>query len=474
MASLQGLVSEFPVDIGLNKDFEMPTQTEVENPVSPLGVEANEWKFVPCSLSARYNKIPHMLRLSKQGIIFGPAGAKSGHSQWIRTDDIVGLKISATKTGSSQVYIHTAYYASKGGCSNPTARVKLTRTVYEFEAQSGAELDQFKLEMDNLFRDPNNKRPRKLVVIINPIGGHGKAKAEYERKARPIFQLAGVQLIELLTERKHHVYEIMEGLDITEVDAIVSVGGDGMFFEIINGIMKRPDHQRAIKIPVGLIPTGSQNALAVSCSGSAEVEHHALHIVKGHTMPMDAVKVRHNASGKVMYSSIVTAFGYIADVGNTAQNYRRLGPFRYLFCGAMHLSKPKFYKIKLNYIPHDSDDWKILEEEIFCFMACNLSCANTQFSALCPHALPTDGCMSLCLWKKCSRLNMVQFSSRQKKGTHIHLPFVQMLKVKALKFEPITEGGFVNIDGEIFEKSQLEFELQPSFITLMCSPHVPL
>lgn len=47
-------------------------------------------------------------------------------------------------------------------------------------------------------------------------------------------------------------------------------------------------------------------------------------------MPMDVVRVNHSATGKSIFSSIVTAFGYIADVGNTAQNYRHLGPLRYL------------------------------------------------------------------------------------------------------------------------------------------------
>lgn len=44
---------------------------------------------------------------------------------------------------------------------------------------------------------------------------------EYESKARPIFQLAGVQVTEFLTQRKNHVYEIVEALNITEIDAIV-------------------------------------------------------------------------------------------------------------------------------------------------------------------------------------------------------------------------------------------------------------
>jgi len=469
--ALNGAPCNLEKCINLENGVEMLPLQGSRDSSSDRGSEPTEWKFTPCSLIAKYKKNTQLLRLSTQGIIFSPVGGKSVKGGFIRTTDIVGVTKEATKSGMTQIFIHTAYYTSRGGCIKPLATPKLVREVYNFQSESNLELDQYLSELDNLlYNNPNNKRPRRLVVIINPIGGRGKARTEYERKARPIFQLARVHLTEILTERKHHVYDILAELDLSQFDGIVSVGGDGMFFEIVNAIMRRPDHPTAIRVPIGIIPAGSQNALAVSCSGTVDAQCHALDIIRGYSMPMDAVKVQHVSSGKIIYSSIVTAFGYIADVGNTAQSYRHLGPLRYIYCGAMHLTKPKFYKIKLNYIPHDGEEWKMLEEEIFCFMACNLNCANTQFSALCPQALPTDGCMSLCVWKKCSRFNMMQFSSRQKKGTHIHLPFVHMLKVKALKFEPMTEGGFINIDGEIFERSELEFELKPSFITLMCSP----
>ena len=61
----------------------------------------------------------------------------------------------------------------------------------------------------------------------------------------------------------------------------MSVGGDGMLFEIVNGLMKRPDKETAINTPLGLIPAGSQNALAASCSGHVCVESHALDIIRG-------------------------------------------------------------------------------------------------------------------------------------------------------------------------------------------------
>ena len=36
----------------------------------------------------------------------------------------------------------------------------------------------------------------------------------------------------------------------------LSVGGDGLVHEVLNGLMDRADREKAIKIPIGIIPTG--------------------------------------------------------------------------------------------------------------------------------------------------------------------------------------------------------------------------
>lgn len=51
-------------------------------------------------------------------------------------------------------------------------------------------------------------------------------------------------------------------------DGVVSISGDGLLFEIFNGLMQRTDWEDAIKIPVGTIPGGSGNGLAHSINHS--------------------------------------------------------------------------------------------------------------------------------------------------------------------------------------------------------------
>ena len=50
-------------------------------------------------------------------------------------------------------------------------------------------------------------------------------------------------------------------LDLDKFSALLAVGGDGTLHEVINGLLHRKDQKR---VPVGLIPNGSGNDLALS------------------------------------------------------------------------------------------------------------------------------------------------------------------------------------------------------------------
>jgi sphingosine kinase len=60
--------------------------------------------------------------------------------------------------------------------------------------------------------------------------------------------------------------EITEKMD-TDYDALVILSGDGGIHEAINGLAKNSDPQRAIRIPISQIPTGSANSLSVNTFG---------------------------------------------------------------------------------------------------------------------------------------------------------------------------------------------------------------
>jgi sphingosine kinase len=52
-----------------------------------------------------------------------------------------------------------------------------------------------------------------------------------------------------------------------DYDCIVTLSGDGLIHEVLNGLAARPDAEKALNIPIAPIPTGSANGMCVNLLG---------------------------------------------------------------------------------------------------------------------------------------------------------------------------------------------------------------
>lgn len=145
---------------------------------------------------------------------------------------------------------------------------------------------------------------KRLLVLINPFGGQGKAKEIFEYHVRPIFQAAKCEVtvkskskkiirnvslhcffLLLDTQRQGHAIDIAKELDIDAYDAVVTVSGDGVVHEVINGFLARSDAKNVMKkITLGIIPGGTGNSLIISILGEKrgfDPVYTALQVIKG-------------------------------------------------------------------------------------------------------------------------------------------------------------------------------------------------
>ena len=79
---------------------------------------------------------------------------------------------------------------------------------------------------------------RKLLVLINPRSGPGKALQMWEGPCAPIFEAAWVETDVVVTTRANHALEYvrdMEGSLADRYDGVVIVSGDGLMYEVLQG-----------------------------------------------------------------------------------------------------------------------------------------------------------------------------------------------------------------------------------------------
>uniref|UniRef100_V5EXG2 DAGKc domain-containing protein n=1 Tax=Kalmanozyma brasiliensis (strain GHG001) TaxID=1365824 RepID=V5EXG2_KALBG len=140
---------------------------------------------------------------------------------------------------------------------------------------------------------------RRVKVLINPVGGPGKARQLFESRARPILEAAGCKLDVTITTHRMHGVEIARDLDVHEFDAVGVVSGDGLLHELLNGFARRPDASAALALPLAPIPAGSGNAMSINLLGAQQgfsLALACLNIIKGRPMKLDLLTITQPAS----------------------------------------------------------------------------------------------------------------------------------------------------------------------------------
>ena len=135
--------------------------------------------------------------------------------------------------------------------------------------------------------------------------------------------------------------EYVRTLKLEDYRGIIVVSGDGLVYEVINGLMDRDDWEVAIKTPVGQLPGGSANALSIcvsylsdECYTNLTLENFAtsmaFNLVKSQPQPMDLISIQ-LCDNRIIHSFLSIEWAIIGDVDLESENYRFLGGYRFLF-----------------------------------------------------------------------------------------------------------------------------------------------
>jgi sphingosine kinase len=255
-------------------------------------------------------------------------------------------------------------------------------------------------------------------------------------------------------------------LDITKYDAVVTVSGDGLIHEIMNGFMKRSDAGNALKkVSIGIIPCGTNNSYIISCLGEKrgfDPTFAALQIVKGRPMAIDLCSIAYDDHR--YFSFLSQNYGTTAYADLATEHLRWMGDARtvigllkeifarnsYNIQAAVQVVESDKETIRANYkkslnaeawfpvnelegnvvdtIPDLSepvpDDWMVIDGEISYFLASKVPLlARGMLSH--PFALPNDGTIDLMMVRGCPSISkQLDVFNKVEKGQHINSDIV--------------------------------------------------
>ncbi|XP_051547542.1 ceramide kinase isoform X2 [Myxocyprinus asiaticus] len=298
------------------------------------------------------------------------------------------------------------------------------------------------------------------------------------------------QLALLITECANHARDHLKtDADLKKYDGVVCVGGDGMFSEIMHGLVSRTQQDAGVDenstegtlvpcgLRIGIIPAGSTDCICYATVGSNDPVTSALHIIVGDSQPMDVCSV-HSDVNFLRYSVSLLGYGFYGDVLTDSERKRWMGPARYDISGVKTFLSHRYYEGTVSFLPAEGnlgtprdkiqcrsgcticqrsssdklvskdedsvsdaecrDMWTVIRGKFLAINAASMSCACPRSpKGLSPSAHLADGTTDLILVRKCSRLDFLRHLLRHtNKDDQFDHSFVEVYRVRQFSFKP--------------------------------------
>ena len=279
----------------------------------------------------------------------------------------------------------------------------------------------------------------KLLFIINPIAGGGRAKkltSLIEEKMNE--NNIGFSIVQT-TKPKDAILIVEQSSNHT----IIAVGGDGTVNEVTKGIIKRGYGN------LGIIPGGTGNDMCKSLGLSMDPIEAIETVIKGKTKKMDIGM----ANGKCFLN--VASVGFDAEVVRNTDKLKSKvkGKVAYILGVLITLFKYRMQETEL-----EIDNVSYKRNMLL------LAVGNGQYYGggmkILPDAKIDDGYLHLCLVKDINNFKLLFLFPSIFKGKHIYLTkYVEIFKAKKVWIK--SKGDFyLNVDGDLVHTdNEAHFEI---------------
>ena len=294
------------------------------------------------------------------------------------------------------------------------------------------------------------------VFIINPVAGKGKKAADIAKKIRDFFACREDKVHIYLSKcpgdaiRFGKEYPIPEGEEV----CFVACGGDGTFYETVNGAFGRPGASFAV------YPSGSGNDFIKSVGGKPEDYLDLQKLVDGKTKVFDALE----CNGHIC--SNICNIGLDSVIADRLTRYKKLpgvsGSMAYNLSTAVTVGRGIFgglaKPMKITF-----DDGEVFEGRLMFSVFGNGQVYGGGYHAV-PKAKLDDGLIDFCTVSEIGIIRIAKVIGIYKKGEHYNNPaLADILTVRRCKGAKIEspEVLTISIDGEIFKSKTAEIKIIP-------------
>ena len=183
----------------------------------------------------------------------------------------------------------------------------------------------------------------------------------------------------LRTQYHGHATQLVKKLSIREYDAVVSMGGDGTNYQVLNSILKF--HGDTKMPPLGILPYGRGNSFAKDLnifSGQDGIDA----LGRQNTRAVDVCQFSQNQAEH--YFVNLMGFGFVTDVAKTAIRFKWAANFSYVIGVFYRLMGLSFHQMVLE-----------IDGEVISGQNCFVEICNSKYTGghmlMAPEAAIDDG-----------------------------------------------------------------------------------
>ena len=289
-----------------------------------------------------------------------------------------------------------------------------------------------------------------IALIANPSAGGRKASRAIP-KVETHLRRHGIEYRIFITQYHAHAMDIARKLTPAKYDGVVSLGGDGTNFHLLNGLMKY--HDPATLPPLGIIPVGSGNSFARDL-GIYTTADGIRALIMGETRPVDVCSFTQD--GQPWYFVNLAGFGFVTDVAQTAHRFKRFGDFSYVI-GVFHrMLGLRFHRMQLEI------DGKCIDGE-----NCFVEFCNSRYTGgrmlIAPDAKIDDGWFDVVVVGPMSRRSLMATFPKIFSGTHGQNPAVRFYRARTASVRTDPPKTLLP-DGELFGSTPTQIAIYPRWV----------
>lgn len=284
-----------------------------------------------------------------------------------------------------------------------------------------------------------------VKVILNPYAGRWTA-VQRKLDVEEALQKADIDFDLAVTEYPGHGTELAAQAVNEGFSPIIAAGGDGSISEVVNGIVNLNSDQDSRELPpLGILPLGSANDLAVNLGLPIELAKAVEVISKGHVRMMDLGQVSFDNSINHRIFDNNSAIGLEPSITIIQARIKRLrGALRYILATLIGVAKNPQWNMRI--------EWENGEYYgPITLVTVGIHRLTGGVFYVTPHADPFDGLLTFVYGFMPTRFQILRLLPRTMKpaeGNYVEHPDIHEVNTPWIRIQSETPTP-LHADGEI-------------------------